>query len=72
MYGLFEITFDYYSWETLIAVSAVKDNLILYHERGYDDNAAKNYPLYNVEKSDEIIEGRTEEFHFVIKEVLEI
>lgn len=72
MYGLFKITFNYYEWEDLMAVSAVKDNLIIYHKMGCGNKASKNYPLYGEKKSDEIIRGGSEEFHFVIKEVLEI
>lgn len=67
MYGLFRISFDYYCWEDLICVSAVYENL----ERYYSENATR-YPLYSEEQSEKIKSGRTEEFHYVIKEVLEV
>lgn len=67
MFGLFKISFDYYAWEDLVCVSAVKESL----EKFYKENIG-DYPLYNKEKSDEIKEGRSEEYHYVILEVKEI
>tara|TARA_R110002020_G_C15873861_1_gene738398 strand:- start:312 stop:515 length:204 start_codon:yes stop_codon:yes gene_type:complete len=61
MYGLFKMSFDYYCWEDLIGVSDSVDKLKAYHSDNIDC-----YPLYSKEKSSEIRDGRTEEFHCVI------
>lgn len=67
MYGLFKVTFDYYSWEDVVAVSDVMENL----ERHYK-GLGVNYPLYGETRSDQIIEGRSEEYHYTIKKIPEV
>ena len=73
MYGLFKITFDYYSWTDLVCVSAVRENLEHYYRDEVKAHPfAEKAPLYDKKKSDEIKEGRSEEFHFVILELEEV
>jgi len=67
MYGLFKLTFDYYCWEDLIVVSAVKENLVSYYDKIND-----GYPLISKQESLEIKESRSDVFHYVILDVLEI
>jgi len=67
MYGLFKLTFDYYCWEDLIVVSAVKENLVSHYDKIND-----GYPLISKQESLEIKESRSEVFHYVILDVLEI
>lgn len=68
MYGLFKMTADYYWWEDIICVSAVKENLEKYYEEEIEDGL----PLFSREKSDEVRDGRVETYHYVIGAVKEI
>lgn len=71
MYGLFELTFDYYCWEELVAVSAVKENL----EKHYAEIDSGNFTkcrLYGEKQSRIIVSGDSEECHYVITPVLEV
>jgi len=67
IYGLFKITFDYYCWEDLIAVSESEESLSSHYKD--IEKLHYGYPIYSHEKSSEIRGGRSEEFHFVIMKV---
>ncbi|MCP3702303.1 MAG: hypothetical protein GY954_05140 [Alteromonas sp.] len=67
MFGLFKVTFDYYKWEDLVCVSAVKCTLERFHKDNVND-----HPLLSEEESKEISDRREEKFHYVILEVKEI
>lgn len=66
MFGLFKISFDYYTWKDLVCVSDSSEKL---EQRYYTKEKESHYPLYSEEKSKEIRKGRTEEFHYTISEV---
>lgn len=68
MYGLFKMTADYYWWEDIICASASKENLEKYYEAEIKDGL----PLLSREKSDEVRDGRAQNFHYVIGAVKEI
>ena len=63
MYGLFENSYDHYEWHDLVAVSAVKENLVRKAADG-------NLPL--LEGAAQEAAKDREERHYVIEEVQEI
>lgn len=66
MKGLFLVTWDYYRWEDLVAVSEYADRL--------EEHVSKlgDYPLYGEGQSGSDLVAAREEFHYVIKEVDEL
>ena len=67
IYGLFSISYDYYKWEDIIAASESVDNLKA-HYKSLTDNLNNN-PLISVKESEEMTEGRSEKYHYVIIEL---
>ena len=67
IFGLFSIGYDYYKWEDIIAVSESVANLKA-HYKSLADNR-NNDPLISVKESEEITEGRSEKYHYVITEL---
>lgn len=65
MYGLFRNTYDYYEWHDLVAVSAVKENLIKRFEA-----EGSNYPL--LEGGAQEAAADNEDAHYEICDVEEI
>ena len=64
MYVLERVSFDYYAWHDAICVSESKEKLEDYHRENVSD-----YPLYDKEKSFDICQGRSEEYHYTIIEI---
>ena len=63
MYGLFDNSYDYYEWHDLVAVSAVKENLI-------DRAKTMLFPL--LDGAEQEAARNREQRHLVIHEVEEI
>jgi hypothetical protein len=63
MLGLFKMTFDYYTWEDLICISDSSEKLV---KRYNQKEKESGYPLFDIDKSRYVREGRTEEHHYVI------
>jgi len=65
IYGLFKITWDYYSWEDLeVASDSTKSLENYYLERG-----DASIPLLSKDKSNKVIEKGEELFHYVIRRI---
>jgi hypothetical protein len=63
LYGLFQMSYDYHTWETLNYVSADVDRLLAYAE-GDDDEL----PITTDGEASKLL-GRKETRHWYIKEV---